>query len=258
MIIGAGQGRPGRGSQNSRHHLKLEAQTQDDETRSRLEHRRGPLEQQRLLASLPNDVSLRNVQRYESHLSRQFHKATPRTPTPSGGAPSTVLLNSTPVPIRQTASERDCKPLRLHTDLLEGIRHTRQQAVSPGVAQEEDEVGPVRIEPAEGEGIALAPALAAPTPHHLQGGHPRWLHAVPRIFSCQGSTASHTPLPQVKSRQPGRSPGRLFAQEPGQFQENGHAAGVVVGARGARDAIVVGTNEDRRRPTPDDPRPSST
>ena len=46
-----------------------------DVTVKQLERRRLEIEQQRLLATLPNDASLAKIQRYEAHISREFYKA---------------------------------------------------------------------------------------------------------------------------------------------------------------------------------------
>ena len=46
-----------------------------DPARRTLERRRLALDRQRLLASLPDEKGLENVQRYEEHLSRLFYKA---------------------------------------------------------------------------------------------------------------------------------------------------------------------------------------
>ena len=55
--------------------VKAEGQRIHRETSEKLERRRLEIEQQRLLATLPNDARLAKIQRYEAHLSREFYKA---------------------------------------------------------------------------------------------------------------------------------------------------------------------------------------
>ena len=55
--------------------VKDEVQRDHRETVRRLERRHLEIEQKRLLASLPDDVRLAKIQRYEAHLSREFYKA---------------------------------------------------------------------------------------------------------------------------------------------------------------------------------------
>ena len=55
--------------------VKDQAQQQRQQVIRDREKRRLDLEQERRAASLPNDVILGRVQRYEAHLSRQFYRA---------------------------------------------------------------------------------------------------------------------------------------------------------------------------------------
>jgi hypothetical protein len=55
--------------------VRAAAEREQKEAKLAFEQRQEALERQRLLASLPDEVYLLRVQRYEAHLTRQFSKA---------------------------------------------------------------------------------------------------------------------------------------------------------------------------------------